>query len=122
MWIFNVPKIWIWWFLTTFLQKFESSCIESKKSWTKRNFANVWWWIWILEKQNNATFAKKYLWIKEFNIQRVRYYCYLIESYGGTANRTCNLKKVVLLTILMVMHNGSIYDYHFKAIILSVLE
>ena len=34
-------------------------------------------------------------------------------KYRGAAHNICNLRYKVLKKILIVFHNGSIYDYHF---------
>ena len=59
-----------------------------------------------------------YICKKEFNNNdkknyKVREHCHYMGKYRGAAHYICNLKYKVPKEILIVFHNGSIYDYHF---------
>ena len=44
---------------------------------------------------------------------KVRDHCHCTGKYRGAAHNICNLRYKVPKEILIVFHNGSIYDYHF---------
>ena len=44
---------------------------------------------------------------------KVRDHCHYTGKYRGAAHNMCNLRYKVPREILVVFHNGSIYDYHF---------
>ena len=43
---------------------------------------------------------------------KVRDHCHCTGKYRGAAHNMCNLRYKVPREILVVFHNGSIYDYH----------
>ena len=45
--------------------------------------------------------------------QKVRDYCHHREKFRGPAHIICNLRYKVPHEILVKIHNGSKYDYHF---------
>ena len=54
---------------------------------------------------------KVLLWQKQ---KKVRDHCHYTGKFRGAAHSECNLRCKVLKEILVVFHNGSTYDYHFK--------
>ena len=45
--------------------------------------------------------------------QKVKDHCHYIGKFGGAAHSICNLRYKVPKNIPIVIHNGSIYNYHF---------
>ena len=45
--------------------------------------------------------------------QKVKDHCHYIGKFRGAAHSICNLRYKVPKNIPIVIHNGSIYDYHF---------
>ena len=46
-------------------------------------------------------------------MQKVRDHCHFTGKFRGAAHSICNLRYKVPREILVVIHNGSTYDYHF---------
>ena len=44
---------------------------------------------------------------------KVKVHCHYTAKYGGAAHDICNLRYKMPKEIPLVLHNGSIYDYHF---------
>ena len=44
---------------------------------------------------------------------KVRDHCYYTGKFRGAAHSICNLRYKTPKEILVVFHDGSIYDYHF---------
>ena len=44
---------------------------------------------------------------------KVRDHCHYTGKYRGAVHSICNLRYKTLTEILVIFHNGSIYDYHF---------
>ena len=45
--------------------------------------------------------------------KKVRDHCHFTGKFRGAAHSICNLRYKVPREILVVIHNGSTYDYHF---------
>ena len=66
--------------------------------------------------QKSVIFVKKTLKINMLKIKqncKDRDYCHYTDRYSGVVHRIYNLQHSVPKEILIVFHNGSIYDYHF---------
>ena len=51
---------------------------------------------------------------KKFKLYRnVRDHCHYTGKFRGAAHNFCNLNYKLPLEILVNIHNGTVYDYHF---------
>ena len=69
-----------------------------------------------MKMQKSVIFVKKTLKINMLKIKqncKDRDYCHYTDGYRGVVHRIYNLQHSVPKEILIVFHNGSIYDYHF---------
>ena len=71
-----------------------------------------------MKNKKYATYAKKSFFIvkmkKKFKLyQKVRDHCYYTGKFRGAAHSICNFSYKEPKEILVVIHNGSTYDYHF---------
>ena len=64
-------------------------------------------------KQKICYICKKEFSNNEKNNYKVRDHCHYTGKYRGAAHNICNLTYKVPKEIPIVLHNGSIYDYHF---------
>ena len=46
-------------------------------------------------------------------LRKVRDHCHYIRKYRGAAHSICNLRYKIIKEILVLLHNGSAYDYDF---------
>ena len=71
----------------------------------------------LANKKNKLYLNQKvcHIFKKEFGTddKKVRDHCQFASKYRGAAHDVCNLNYKVLKEIPIVLHNGSIYDYHF---------
>ena len=58
---------------------------------------------------------------RDINYQKIRDYCHYTDKYRGPAHSIYNLKFNVPNEILVVLYNGSKYDYHFNRILIKEL-
>ena len=74
----------------------------------------------IMKSKKNATYVEKcFVIIKKkkdsFKLyKKVRDHCLFTGKFRGAAHSICNLYYKVPQEILVKIHNGSKYDYHFK--------
>ena len=45
-------------------------------------------------------------------MEKLRDHCHYTGKYPGAAHSICNLRYKVVKEIPVVLHNGSVYDYH----------
>ena len=64
-------------------------------------------------KQKICYICKKEFSNNEKKNYKVRDHCHYTGKYRAAAHNICNLRYKVPKEILIVFHNGSIYDYHF---------
>ena len=51
--------------------------------------------------------------MKDLDSDKVEDHCYFTGKYRRAAHNMCNLKYKIPKNILVIFHNGSIYDCHF---------